>query len=98
MPAMPALPTLKVVYGVPSPTGHFLGAPTDNVRVEFAGGFGVAGHEFVPAEFSFWRKHVSVLLVAGRNIMTSIRLVVDINIIEHMSTRVKLKVDRVRHP
>src|SRR5271167_4190885 len=38
-------------------SGHFLGRPADNVRIEFAGGLCVAGHEFVPAEFSFWRKH-----------------------------------------
>src|SRR5690242_11860538 len=38
-------------------TRHLPGRPADNVRIEFAGCFRVAGHEFIPAELSFWRKH-----------------------------------------
>src|SRR5215470_1465686 len=43
-------------------TRHLLGAPADNIRIEFAGGFGLAGHEFVPAEFSFCLRHPGILL------------------------------------
>jgi len=53
MPAMPTLPRLKVVYGGRR-RRHFLGVPAHNVRVKLAGGFGVAGHQFVPAELFLW--------------------------------------------
>jgi hypothetical protein len=37
--------------------GHLLGGPAHNVGVELAGGFGVAGHQLIPAELSFGGKH-----------------------------------------
>ncbi len=69
-----------------------MGCPAHNVGVKLACGFGIAGHDFVPAELSFWRKHrqSSPCWRTHRGIRVLCTGSVDINLIKGMSIRLNV--------